>query len=141
MCALYIHFEPSINQGEINDIGRHFRANLQQRTELGLRKVVLRDTYVLMIDGQPSSSANVGKYTITQDNPHRCLKITAGRRLINLNALSRVEKCFLVCCSLVDVKALADRTQFCNVTRFFDFQKQIKPPTPRIFATNVHEIA
>ena len=63
MSQLYIHFSPNINENEIENIGRQFRANLGQRTEEGgVRKIVLRDIYVLVINNLPIPAANVGKY-------------------------------------------------------------------------------
>ena len=62
MSQLYIHFSPNINEDEIEDIGRQFRANLEQRTEGGNRKIVLNITNVLVIDNLPIPAANVGKY-------------------------------------------------------------------------------
>ena len=60
MCQLYIHFSPNINENEIEDIGRQFRANLEQRTEGGNQKIVLRGIYVLVINNLPIPAANVG---------------------------------------------------------------------------------
>ena len=60
MSQLYIHFSPNINENENEDIGRQFRANLEQRTEGGNQKIVLRGIYVLVIDNLPIPAANVG---------------------------------------------------------------------------------
>ena len=62
MCRLYIHFSPSLNQSEIenDNIVRQFRANLEQRTEGGNQKIVLRSIYVLVINNLPIPAANVG---------------------------------------------------------------------------------
>ena len=65
MSQLYIHFTTNINENEIEDIGRQFRANLEQRTEGGNQKIVLRGLYVLVINNLPIPAANVGKYIVT----------------------------------------------------------------------------
>ena len=65
MSQLYIHFTTNINENEIEDIGRQFRANLEQRTEGGNQKIVLRGLYVLVINNLLIPAANVGKYIVT----------------------------------------------------------------------------
>ena len=60
MSQLYIHLTTNINENEIEDIGRQFRANLEQRTEGGNQKIVLRSTYVLVINNLPIPAVNVG---------------------------------------------------------------------------------
>ena len=62
--SLNIYFSPALTQNEVGDdfIGRQFRAGLVSITEDGVRKLKLRDKYVLSRDGQPTPAANVGRF-------------------------------------------------------------------------------
>jgi hypothetical protein len=62
--SLYVYFLPTLMQNEIaNDfIGTQFRAGLVSVTKGGVRKLKLRDKYVLARDNQPTPAANVGRF-------------------------------------------------------------------------------
>jgi hypothetical protein len=63
MVSLYIYFLPTLTRVDINNdnLGRQFRAGLVSSTEGGIRKLTLRNRYVLARNNQRTPAANVGK--------------------------------------------------------------------------------
>ena len=62
--SLYIYFSPTLTQNEFNNdfIGRQFRKELVSITEDGVKKLKLRDKYVLSRDALPTPAANISRF-------------------------------------------------------------------------------